>query len=172
MSASSLAFDIAQFFSSLNHQLLTLILSKAGFDLKVVQFFLNYLVERKTKYFWNNFSSSFFEVNMGVGQGSALSPILSTFYLSPFLHILEKHLKILDLKISILSFVDDSLFLICNAYLYSSYNVAFNLLSNFSLLVKHSKTELFHFSRSHEVFNPPPLNVYPIGRPILYSKKT
>ena len=41
---------------------------------------------------------------MGVGQGSALSPILSALYLSLFLHILEKHLKI-----SILFFVDDGL---------------------------------------------------------------
>ena len=44
-----------------------------------------------------------------MGQGSALSPILSTLYLSPFFHILEKHLKNLDLKISILFFVDDGL---------------------------------------------------------------
>jgi len=46
---------------------------------------------------------------VGVGQGSALSSILLALYLAPFLHILEKHLKNLDLKISILSFVDDSL---------------------------------------------------------------
>jgi len=46
---------------------------------------------------------------MGVVQGSALSPILSALYLALFLHILEKYLKNLDLKISILSFVDDSL---------------------------------------------------------------
>ena len=179
MLTSSLAFDIAQFFPSLNHQLLILILSKAGFDLKVIQFFLNYLVKRKTKYFWNNFSSLFFEVNMRVGQGLALSSILSALYLSPFLHILEKHLKILDLKISILSFVDDSLlltqsksFLISNAHLHSSYNVAFNLLSNFGLLVEHSKTEVFHFSRLHEVFNLPLLNISSIGGLTLHSKKT
>jgi len=178
ISTSSLAFDIAQFFPSLNHQLPMLILSKASFNSKVIQFFLNYLVKRKTKYFWNNFSSSFFEVNVGVGQGSALSPILSALYLSPFLHILEKCLKILDLKISILSFVDDSLllaqskfFLIFNAHLYSNYNVVFNLLSKFSLLVEHSKTEVFHFFRSHEVFNLPPLDLSPIGGPILQSKE-
>ena len=90
MSTSFLAFDIAQFFLSLNYCLLALILGKAGFDLRVVKFFLNYLVDRKTKYFWNNFSSSQFDVNIGVGQGSALSPILSASYLSLFLHILEK----------------------------------------------------------------------------------
>jgi len=35
MSTSSLAFDIVQFFLSLNHYLLTLILGKAGFVLQI-----------------------------------------------------------------------------------------------------------------------------------------
>ena len=178
ISTSFLAFDIMQFFLSLNHHLLVLILGKVGFKLRVVKFFSNYLVSRKTKYFWNNFSSQF-NVNMGVGQGSALSPILSALYLSLFLHTLEKHLKNLDLKISILSFVDDGLvlmqsksFQISNACLFSNYNVAFNLLSKFSLLVEHSKTEIFYFSRLHGVFNPPPLNLSTIGDPILHPKNT
>ena len=106
---SSLAFNIAQFFPSLNYCLLALILSKIGFNSRVINFFSNYLVNRQTKYLWNNFSSSLFDINMGVGQGSALSLILSILYLSLFLYILEKHLKNLDLKISILSFVNDSL---------------------------------------------------------------
>ena len=50
-----------------------------------------------------------FEVNVGVGQGSALSPILSALYLTPFLYILEKHLKNLKIPISILSFMDNGL---------------------------------------------------------------
>jgi len=114
---------------------------------------------------------------MGVGQGLALSPILLALYLAPFLYILEKHLKNLDLKISILSFVDDSLLIIqsksfqtSNACLFCSYNVAFNLLSKFDLLVKHSKTEVFHFSRLQGVFSPPPLDLSPLGSPILYPK--
>ena len=45
-----LAFDIAQFFPSLNYYLLPLILNKVGFDSKVSLFFKNYLTERKTKY--------------------------------------------------------------------------------------------------------------------------
>ena len=51
---SILAFDISQFFSSLNHRLLTLILGKAGkagLDSRVVKFFSNYLVGRRTQYF-------------------------------------------------------------------------------------------------------------------------
>jgi len=47
---SILAFDIVQFFLSLNHYLLTLILGKAGLELKVVSFFVDYLIGRKTNY--------------------------------------------------------------------------------------------------------------------------
>ena len=113
-STSTLAFDISQFFPSLNHCLLVLILEKAGLDSKVTNFFANYLVRRSTKYLWNNFISPSFMVNVGVGQGSALSPILSTLYLSPLIYILEKRFKNLNLPISILSFVDDGLFIVQN----------------------------------------------------------
>jgi len=45
---STLAFDISQFFPSLNYQLLPLILDKMGLDHKVSNFFKNYLVGKKT----------------------------------------------------------------------------------------------------------------------------
>jgi len=109
---SSLVFDIAQFFLSLNHRLLSLILRKVGFDPKVKRFFSNYLIGRKTRYFWNNFSSPFFNVNVRVGQESALSSILSTLYLFSILYSLEKQLKILKIPVSILSFVDDELLIV------------------------------------------------------------
>ena len=83
---STLAFDISQFFPSLNHWLLTLILEKVGLESKVSSFFVNYLVKRKTSYLWNDLPSPNFEVNVEVGQGSALSPILSALYLSVFTH--------------------------------------------------------------------------------------
>jgi len=51
MSTSSLAFNIVQFFPSLNYCLLALILGKIGFDSRVVNLFSNYLINRKTKYF-------------------------------------------------------------------------------------------------------------------------
>ena len=52
--------------------MLPLIMDKAGFDPRISCFFSNYLVERKTQYLWNNFSFPFFDVNIGVEQGSAL----------------------------------------------------------------------------------------------------
>ena len=114
---------------------------------------------------------------MGVGQGSALSPILSALYLFLFLHILEKHLKNLNLKISTLFFVNNGLlitqsksFQVSNACLFSSYNIALKLLFKFGLLVEHLKTEVFHFSKSHGTFNPLPLDLSSIGGPTLIPK--
>ena len=118
-----------------------------------------------------------FKVNVGVGQGSALSSILSALYLTPFVHILEKCLKILKIPISMLSFVDNGLIiaqnksiLISNSQLFCSYNVLSNLLTDFSLVIEHGKTEIFHFNRLHGEYNPPPLNLTLLGGLILRSK--
>ena len=179
LSTSTLIFNIAQFFPLLNHHLLTLIPRKADFDSHVIKFFSNYLIGRKTQYFWNSFSSLYFNVDIGVGQGLALSSILSALYLVPFLQILENQLKNLNILVSILFFVDDGLlvaqsksFHFSNSLLFCSYNIISNLFLKFGLLVEHSKTEVFHFTRSHDTFNLPPLNLSSIGSPILCPKES
>ena len=111
LTTSILTFDIMQFFLSLNHRLLILIMKKAGFNNCIISFISNYLMERKTNYFWTNFTSPIFNVNVEVGQGSALSPILSALYLFPFIYILENCLKNLKIPISIISFVNNGLFI-------------------------------------------------------------
>ena len=149
-------------------------MKKAGFNNHVVSFFANYLVDRKINYYWNNFISPIFNVNVGVGQGSVLSPILSVLYLLPFIYILENCLKNLKIPVSIISFVNNGLFIfqsnsfdISNSQLYCSYNVLTNLLEKFSLVVEHSKTEIFHFNRSYGSFNPSYLNLSLLGGNIL-----
>jgi len=151
---STLAFDIVQFFPLLNHCLLPLIIEKAEFDSKISKFFSDYLDGRKTQYTWNDFSSPFFDVNVGVGQESALSPILSTLYLSLLFHIFKKQVKNLQIPVSLLSFVDDGLLISqqksfekINSVLFCSYNIFFSLLNYFSLTIEHDKTEVFHFTR-------------------------
>ena len=141
-------------------------------------FFQNYLVGRKTKYLWNNFSS-FFNVDIGVGQGLALSPILSVLYLSPILHIFENQLKNLKISISILSFIDNGLLIsqnksmtVSNTNLFCSYNVISNLLTKFGLTIEYGKMEIFHFSRLQESFNSPPLNLIPLEGFVLHPKTT
>ena len=102
---------------------------------------------------------------------------MSALYLSPFLYILEKHLKNLNIPVFLISLVDDRLIIsqnklidISNSQLFYSYNILTKLLDKFGLIIEHSKTETFHFSRSHGMFNPPPLDLSAIGRPILCSK--
>jgi len=111
---------------------------------------------------------------VGVGQGSTLSPILSALYLSSLLYILEKRLKTLKIPVSLLSFVDDSLLIsqnksidISNSQLFCSYNILSSLLDKLGLNIEYSKTEMFHFNRSHGTFNPPPLDLSPLGGPVL-----
>ena len=176
---SILAFNISQFFPSLNHQLLSLILEKMGLNPKVSSFFKNYLVRRKMSYVWNNLHSPSFKVNVRVGQGSALSSILSALYLSLFLYILEKRLKNLKIPISTLLFVDNGLIITqnkslntSNSHLFCSYNVLSKLLDSFGLVIEHAKTEIFHFNRSHGIFNSLPLDLTPIRSPILCPKNT
>ena len=121
---------------------------------------MSYLVKRKTSYLWNNISSPTFEVNVGVGQGFTLSSILLALYFYLFLYILDKHLKNLNILVSIISFVDDGLIIvqnksidISNSQLFCNYNVLTKL-DNFGLIIKHLKTEVFHFNRLHGFFNP------------------
>jgi len=111
LQTSILVFDIIQFFLLLNHQLIPLILDKVEFHPKVSLFFSNYLMGRKIHYLWNNFISSSFNVDVGVDQGSALSSILFTLFISPIFHIFEKRVKNLEILISFLLFVDDDLFI-------------------------------------------------------------
>ena len=112
-----------------------------------------------------------FDINVGVGQGSALSPILSSLYLSPFL---EKHFKNLKIPVLILSFVDNGLIIaqnksfdVSNSQLFCSYNILSKLLISFGLVIEHSKTEIFHFSKSQGVFSLPPLDLSLLGGLIL-----
>ena len=177
ISTSTFAFDITQFFPSLNHCLLTHILKKAEFDNHIINFFANYLIGRKMNYFWNNFTSPIFNVNMGVGQGSTFSPILSTLYFSSFLYILENHLKNLNIPTFIIFFVDDGLFIsqnkslvVSNSHLFCSYNVMSKLLKKFSLIIEYSKTKVFYFNRLQDAFNSSSLDLSPIRGSILKPK--
>ena len=67
LKTSIIAFDIAQFFPSLNHSMLTSILSHFGFANCIVDFFSDYLVGRSTQYSWNSFLSGACDIDVGMG---------------------------------------------------------------------------------------------------------
>jgi len=98
-----------------------------------------------------------FNVNVGIGQGSALSPILSALYLTPIIKMFKKRIKNLnkEIPIDILSFVDDRLLIsqeksysCSNSFLLCSYNIISKILIDAGLVMEHDKTEIFHFMRA------------------------
>jgi len=105
---SVIVFNIAQFFPSLNHSFLSLCLEKAGLNANVLKFFQSYHSNRYTTYAWNNFISQKFTTNVGVGQDSALSPILLAIYLALIIKTFKKRIKNLkeNIPTDILSFVN------------------------------------------------------------------
>jgi hypothetical protein len=105
LQTSVVAFDIAQFFPSINHQFLLVVLRKQGFHRKVAAFFKLYLVDRFTTYAWNQFTSDPRCTDVGVGQGSALSPVLSALIIAPVMKIFRT--KSVGLGCTLISYVDD-----------------------------------------------------------------
>ncbi|PPQ94669.1 hypothetical protein CVT25_009428 [Psilocybe cyanescens] len=71
LKTSVIAFDVAQLFPSLNHEVLMAILRKLGVSNNVVKFFSHYLA------------------NVGVGQGRALFPVLSALYLTLIMRLFK-----------------------------------------------------------------------------------
>jgi len=78
-----------------------------------------------------------------------------------------------------ISFVDNKLFISQNksisyldANLFCSYNVISSLFLKFGFIVEHRKADIFHFSRSHRAFDLSPLDLSPIGGPLLLPKET
>jgi len=154
---SVLAFDIAQLFPSLNHQFLSLCLKKVGLNTNIVWFFNSYHLNRSTSYSWNSFTSPPFNVNVGIGQGSTLSPILSALYLAPIIKTFKKRIKNLNKEIptDILLFVDNRLLIsqeksysLSNSFLLCSYNITSEILIDAGLIMEHNKTKVFHFTRA------------------------
>jgi len=118
------------------------------------------------------------DVNVSVGQGSALSLILSALYLAPIIKTFKIKIKSLNKEIpmDILSFVDDGLLISqeksyshSNSFLLCSYNIMSKILIDAGLVMEHGKMELFHFTRAR---HPPNLfiNLTSVGGPIIFPK--
>src|ERR1700750_327853 len=159
LKTSVVAFDIAQFFPSLNHDMLLAIIDKLGLPPSLGRFFASYLVGRSTSYLWGLFSSPQFQADVGVGQGSALSPVLSALYLAPLLRIFE--LRARHLGIDVMSYVNDGTLIAQSKHyedsvrrLAEAYGIIFRLFEAFGLVLEHNKSEVYHFSRAHQDSNP------------------
>jgi hypothetical protein len=147
---------------SINHQFLLAVIRKQGFHPRVATFFASYLVGRSTTYTWNNFASDPRQADVGVGQGSALSPVLSALVIAPLMKLYNLRAVNLALRSTLISYVDDGTVLVqskevevnCRA-LAGAYAILFLLFTNAGLVLEHDKTELFHFTRGRTGFDLP-----------------
>jgi len=110
-------------------------------------------------YTWNTFVSDLRLADVGVGQGSALSPVLSALFIVPIMKLFK--LQAIRLETTLLSYVDDGTAVVQsksldnnNAVLKQAYTILFVLFEALGLVLKHDKTELFHFDCSHSNYNP------------------
>jgi hypothetical protein len=172
LKTSMVVFDIAQFFPLLNHSLLVQILKRQGFPGEVINFFSSYLKDCSTQFLWNGLLSPLFDAAVGVGQGSALSPILSALYIAPVMHSFSAHTQ--HLGCIILSYVDDGTIIVQSKSLLTNlvplkevYWVIDDMLRVFGLVLEYDKSKIFHFTRTRRDI-PPPLA---LGNNILLMPK-
>jgi hypothetical protein len=151
---SVVAFDITQFFPSLSHDMLMAVLARQGFPEHVQKFFASYLVRRGTRYLWNSFLSDRRSADVGMGQGSALSLVLSALYLAPVIKLFKS--QVAHLNCDVLSYVDDRTLIVQAKdwgsnldHLREVYGIVFNLFKHFRLVLEHDKSKLFHFTCKH-----------------------
>ena len=124
-------------------------MDKARFNSRIFLFFSDYLINRKTQYFWNNYVSPFFRTDINVGQGSTLFPILSALYITPIFHIFEKKTQNLlsSISVSTFFFVNNGPFIFqeksfekSNVNLFYSYDIISVFFEQFSLTIEYNKS--------------------------------
>ena len=115
---------------------------------------------------------------MGIGQGSALSPILSAIHLTPIIKTFKKRIKNLkeNIPTDVLSFVDNGLLIsqkksyeLFSVFLLSSYNMISRILLDAGLIMEHGKSKVFHFIQFQCLPNLS-IALTSVEGPILYSK--
>jgi len=160
LKTSVVVFSIAQFFPSLNHKVLMVVIEKVGFPQVMGEFFQSYLTGCKTMYKWDDFMSGLFAVDIGVGQRSGLSPVLSGLYIGLVLKLFS--LDPISKKVQLLSYIGDGTVLTQSTHLAqnlpklkAAYGVIYHLLTVLGLILEHDKSEVYHFSQARGESHPP-----------------
>jgi hypothetical protein len=159
LQTSVVAFNITQFFLSLNHEVLFDVFSRMGFLAVLGPFLRSYLVGQRTMYKWDSFTSDPFAADVGVGQGSAMSPVLSALYLT----LIMRCFRASDIghKVDLMSYVDDGTIITQSRrvennlpLLTEAYGWLFRAFESLGLVLEHDKSEVFHFSHARSFVGP------------------
>lgn len=86
---SILAIDIAQFFPSIQHDILLEVPKHQGFSMTTIRFLASYLSARTTRYHCADTKSEVLPFEVGIPQGCKVSPPLACLYIAPLLFSLD-----------------------------------------------------------------------------------
>jgi len=78
--------DLSKAFDTINHNILNAKLEHYGFPGLVLNWFIDYLSNRKQYVFFNRVSSSLLDIVCGVPQGSVLGPLLFIIYVNDIIN--------------------------------------------------------------------------------------
>ena len=144
-------FDISQFFPSLDHRVTALILTRLGFDDRLVALLGSYFRDRTTFYRWDSATSKPFDFSVGTPQGDCISPVLSALYLAIALRA-SVPIPFPPPNVRSLFFVDDGLLYTASKSLKQNASrierklqEIITTLARIGLYIEADKTEVIHF---------------------------
>jgi ribonuclease HI len=111
---TSLTFDIKGYYDSMSHEYLTAVLSHVGIPNNVVNWTRNYLQDRKTSIRLDNITQPPIPIQIGVPQGSAIAPILSSCYTIPLWRAVTMAAIANDINADLFLYVDDGHILVAS----------------------------------------------------------
>ena len=163
--SSFLAIDIKGFFDHVNHKRMVHVLKKKGFPKEICDWTESFLSNRTVKIRIDDYTSNFFELTIGVPQGSLASPVLSCLYASEVLEKINANpiMSSESLPVTPRSYVDDVGFLAISDSLEENVIILRHTLyraeKHFNEIGMHidpEKSDLMHFSwRKNDKKSPP-----------------
>lgn len=99
--------DISKAFDRVWHQGLLYKLSSLGIQGSLLQWFSSYLADRKQRVIVSNTSSTLFNINAGVPQGSILGPLLFLIYINDIVTDIEANIRLFADDTSLYIIVED-----------------------------------------------------------------
>ena len=149
--------DLAKCFDTISHSILIKKLSKIGIKGIELEWFKNYLKDRKQFVTVNNIDSDKLELNRGVPQGSILGPILFLIYINDLKNCTD---------LFTLLFADDSNFLISGknlTELKAKLNIELKKITDWfrcnEMSLNHEKTKVMVFNKKESAIDFNSLNI-------------
>ncbi|GJC99960.1 zinc knuckle [Colletotrichum higginsianum] len=149
-----LSLDIAGAYDHVRCQELLRILADKGIPAWIIHYVRSFLSARRSRVHFPGFVSDDFWVNIGIPQGSPLSPILFVFFTSPMLEKFKQENPAIDIVIA-MSYVDDTYILVTSPsyktnceILTKWHDVVMGWAGPIGIRFDPSKYQVMHFRRS------------------------